>query len=141
MEISQHYSSYPKPTLIVITNNELARVCKASDRTIDEIARIEVPLEKPNQRATGSTNSAPPDLDAMKEHNQMELYKSLSELLLKELKNDIDQILFCAPEIHKNTLLNAMHTDVQKAVKEVVPKNLASLPLDQIVRILNEHRG
>lgn len=141
MEISQHYSAYPKPTLIVITNNELARICKVNDRTIEEIERLEVPLEKPDHRAVGGPNSAPPDIDAMKEHNQMELYKALSELLLKQIQTDVAEILFCAPEIHKNTLMNAMHSDVQKAVKEIVPKNLASLPLDQIVRILNEHRG
>lgn len=139
MQISEHYVNYPKRTLIVLTNNELAKLLLVNDREVDEIALLKVDTEIPEERSSGTANSAPPDIDEIKRHSRMELYKQLSDKLMKSRK-DVEEIILCAPEANKNELLDAMHTDIQQLVKEVVPKNLASLPLDQVVRILQESR-
>ena len=140
MQISEHYLGYPKKTLIVVTNNELAKIFSALEREVEELDLLEVTTEKPEFRADGTPNSAPPDIDEMKRHSRMELYANLSKRLQKLLKKGNKEIILCVPEASKNELAEAMHTDVMKAVKEVVPKNLASLQLDQIIRILQEAR-
>ncbi len=141
MIISQHYLGYPKKTLIVVTNNELAKIYSAHEREVEEFDVLEVKPEKPEERASGTPNSAPPDVDELKRNSRMELYSDLSKRLQKLLKKDYEQIILCAPEASKNELAEAMHTDVAELISEVVPKNLASLPLDQIIRILQETRA
>ena len=77
----------------------------------------------------------------MKRHIRLELYKEVSDHLLGLLKGDIEEIIICAPEVYKNELAEALHSQVMAKVKDVVPKNLASLKLDQIIRILQENRA
>ena len=138
MHISEHYSDYPEKTLIVVSNNEMAKILAAHVREVEEIDVLEVTTEHPNDRATGGPNSAPPDLDAMKAHSRQELYADLSKRLLALTLKGHEQIILCSPEANKNEILEAMHTDVKNKVIAVVPKNLAQLPLDQIIRILQE---
>lgn len=141
MIISQHYLGYPKKTLIVVTNNEMAKIFSAYEREVEELKILEVEIEKPEARASGTPNSAPPDIDEIKKRNRLDLYSQLSDELQTLIKTGHEQIILCAPEASKNELAEAMHTDVTAVVNEVVPKNLASLPLDQIIRILQETRA
>lgn len=141
MQISQHYLGYPKKTLIVVTNNELAKLFSAHEREVEELEVMELSVEKPEHRAEGGANSAPPDIDEMKRHTRGELYSQLSSKLMELLKGDHEEIVLCAPEALKNEIHDAMHTDVKAAISELVPKNLASLPLDQIIRILQETKS
>ena len=66
MQISQHYLPYPKKTLIVVTNNELAKVLWVHDREIDELLTMEMPKDDGDFKATGTPHSAAPDFDEMK---------------------------------------------------------------------------
>ncbi|MCH8049329.1 host attachment protein [Patescibacteria group bacterium] len=141
MQISQHYVGYPKKTLIVISNNELAKIYSAFEREVEELEMLEVKTEPPQSRATGTPNAAPPDIDQMKKHSRLELYASLSDRLHHLLKHDYEEVVLCVPEASKNEIIEALHSDVRKKIKEVVPKNLASLPLDQIIRILQETKA
>jgi hypothetical protein len=140
MKFSQHYLGYTEKTLIVVTNNEVAKLYGAFDRDVEEVKTLEFEFEAPEARASGTPNSAPPDLDELKKHNRHELYASLSRALKSQIKKGYKDILLCVPEAYKNEIVDAMHTDVMKAVIEVVPKNLASLQLDQIIRILQEKK-
>lgn len=140
MKFTQHYLGYPEKTLIVVTNNEVAKLYSALEREVEEIEVLESETEAPERRASGTPNSAPPDLDELKKHNRQELYSMLSKTLQSQLKKGYKEIVLCAPEAYKNEIIEAMHTDVMNAVNEVVPKNLASLPLDQIIRILQEKK-
>ncbi len=138
MHISEHYSDYPEKTLIVVTNNDMAKILHAYEREVEEKEVLMVDTESPKDRSSGTANSAPPDTDAMKAHARRELYKELSDKLMLLLKKGYKQIILCAPEACKHEIADAMHTDVKLAVTAVVPKNLASLPLDQVIRILQE---
>lgn len=141
MIISEHYLGYPKKTLIVVTNNETAKIFSAFERDVEELDVIEIEFEKPERRSSGTANSAPPDTDEIKKHIRSELYATLSKRMQGLLNDGFETIILCVPEVSKNEIIEAMHTDVMKAVEETVPKNLASLPLDQIIRILQEARG
>ena len=141
MQISEHYSDYPEKTLVVVTNNEMVKILSAHEREVEEIAVVNVSTAKPEERASGTPNSAPPDLDEMKTHARQELYKKLSKKLIKLIKDDYNHIILCSPEANKNEMVEQMHPDVMVAVDAVVPKNLASLPLDQIIRILQETKS
>lgn len=140
MKISDHFLGYPKQTILVVTNNELAKLYRGFEREVTELEVIEAMLEKPAERAAGTANAAPPDVDELKRRNRFELYARLSERLQDLLRGEAEEIVMCAPEAYKNEIVEAMHTDVQKAIVELVPKNLASLPLDQVIRILQESK-
>ncbi len=141
MQISNHYLGYPKRTLVVVTNNELAKIYRAFEKEIEEIHVLEGEQIDIDQRGSGTANDGPPHTDEIRKHIRNDLYKALSDKLMEYLQGDDEEIILCAPEAHKNACVDGMHTDVMKAVKEVVPKNLASLPLDAVVRILQETRA
>ncbi|PIQ67335.1 hypothetical protein CO173_04325 [Candidatus Uhrbacteria bacterium CG_4_9_14_3_um_filter_41_35] len=142
MQISDHYLAYKEKTLLVVTNNELAKIYSVFERDVEELRTLKVKSAKPDERAGGTANSAPPDLDEVKKHDRLELYKSLNKLLFKLIKEDYKKIIICVPEAHKNEIVEEMHQDVKKLIGEnVVPKNLASLPLDQMMRILQESKA
>lgn len=140
MQISNHYLGYPKRTLIVVTNNELAKIYRAFEKEIEEIEVIEGEEAASDGRGSGTANDGPPRTDEVRKHIRSDIYKALSNKLMEYIQGDDEEIILCAPEAHKNACVAEMHTDVMKAVKEVVPKNLASLPLDAVVRILQETR-
>lgn len=134
MQISDHYPSFPKKTLLVLTNNELARLYTLIERDIDELSVIETPDIEP-----AATPASPADLDAAKHHRRVELYNALAIALRHEVEhNDVVDIILCAPEANKNDLTAALAPDILKRIKTVVPKNLASMELVQVVRILFE---
>lgn len=141
MQISEHYLGYPKETLIVVTNNHQAKLLKAHDREIEEFEVLAADEREADERASGTANAAPPETDEERQHDRKELYHQLSDRLLELVHEGTEHIVLCAPEALKNQITDAMHTDVMKCVDEVVPKNLASLELDQIVRILQEKRA
>ncbi|MFH1711846.1 MAG: hypothetical protein ABH846_01255 [Patescibacteria group bacterium] len=138
MKISEHYVGYPKKTLIVVTNNELAKIFGANEKEVEELEILNVTTQRPEERASGTPNSGPPDIDEMKRHSRVELYSNLNARLQNLLKQDYKVIVLCVPEALKNEITEALHTDVKNSISELVPKNLASLPLDQIIRILQE---
>lgn len=141
MEISTHYLPYPKKTLIVVTNNELAKIYRAFEREIEEIDLIEGEEIISDGRGSGTRNDGPPNTDEIRKHIRNDIYKALSKKLLLLLQTGDEEIVLCAPEAFKNDLIEHMHTDVMRSVVETVPKNLASLPLDAIIRILQETRA
>jgi len=142
MQISNHYLPYEKKTLIVLTNNELAKILKAEEREVEEFEAHEITTELPeNERGGGTPNAGPANTEEIKRHGRLELYKNLSKRLQQLLKDGHEEIVLCAPEVHKNEIMEAMHTDVQASIQEVVAKNLAMLPLDAVIRILHETRG
>lgn len=139
MRISDHYRPFEKKVLIAVTNNERARLIKAEDRDVEEIDVIETPETAPRERVTAPHVHAEPDVDAMKAHRLTELYSALSKRLLELVEHDgYKQLIICVPEVNKNIFHASLHADVNKHVKEIVPKNLASMELNHIVRILLE---
>lgn len=134
MQISGHYPAFPKKTLLVLTNNELAKIFVLEEREITPVAVIETADIEP-----AGPLPTPADLDAAKLHRRHELYHALSlDLLTRVDTEGVVDIILCAPEANKNDLLAALHANVAKRVKSVVPKNLASMDLVQVVRILFE---
>lgn len=140
MQISQHYLPYLKKTVLVVTNNELAKLFSLLNREIIELKILEMPEDETEIKPSGTPNAGPIDIDSLKRHKRLELYKKVDLNLQKLLKKGFEQVILCAPETNKNELAEAMHSDVTMNVVEVVPKNLASLPLDAVVRILQETR-
>lgn len=134
MQISEHYPAFPQKTLLVLTNNELARLYILHDREITDCDVIETPEPKPLDRL-----STPSDLDAAKQHRRDMLYGKLSkELLALIATHEIEDVLLCAPEANKNDLIAMLHPDINRRVTSVIAKNLASMELPQVVRILFE---
>lgn len=135
MRISDHYVPFKKKTLIVVTNNERARLLKADDREVEEIETIDTPDTVISDRP----NEIDMDFDQMKIHRLKELYRALSDRLLDLVQHDgYEKVIACVPEVNKQHFTNDMHTDVQKKIDEIIPKNLASMDLNNIVRILIE---
>jgi len=137
MQFSVHYPPFAKKTLIALTNNERARLLSAQDRTVEEIDVIDSPETVSEGRARGANVSIEQDYDAIKEHRLTHLYGSLSDRMRQLLDHDGYEIaVICVPEANKNSFSNAMHPDVLKRIEDVIPKNLCSMDLNNVVRIL-----
>jgi stalled ribosome rescue protein Dom34 len=140
MQISNHYAPYEKKTLVVVTNNEVAKIFELQDREINLVSEIKAQEIEKVGRSSGKINDGPKDFDEEKRLTRVLMYKDLSEHLLGKIQKEQLDLILCAPEAYKNEIFEQMHSQVQKVAKEIVPKNLASLPLDQIIRILQEIR-
>jgi hypothetical protein len=140
MHISEHYRDYPKKTLIVLVNHEHARILSAFEREVEEIVHLEEIPDLPEEGVPGTPSAVAADIDATKKESRHVLYKRLEKKLTILLSDEHEAIILCAPEAKKNEIVEAMHPDVMNAVSDVVPKNLASLQLDQVIRILQEKR-
>jgi hypothetical protein len=135
MRISDHYSPFTKKTLIVVTNNERARLFKASEREVEEIETV----DSPDTAETDRVSETDVDFDQMKINRLKELYHALSKRLLEMVDHEgYETIIACVPEVNKSHFISDMHTDVQKHISDMVPKNLASMDINNIVRILVE---
>lgn len=138
MQFSVHYPPFAQKTLIALTNNERARLLLAQDRSVEEVEVIETP-ETQTGKAKGANGNIEQDYDALKEHRLSHLYSSLSERMRNMLDNEgYERAVICVPEANKNTFSSSMHPDVLKRVDDVVPKNLCSMDLPNVVRILIE---
>ncbi|MFH1611032.1 MAG: hypothetical protein ABIA83_00305 [Patescibacteria group bacterium] len=140
MQISHHYSPYEKKTYVAVTNNEIAKLFVIVDHDMEPLHEIHAKEIDHEGVPSGTANDGPKDFDEEKRLTRVLMYKELSAYLLKLMKKEPVDLIICAPEAYKNEIFEHMHTDVQKSAKEIVPKNLASLPLDQIIRILQEIR-
>lgn len=139
MKISDHYRPFEQRTVIAVTNNEKARLLKAEGREVEEIEIIDTPEIAPVERSMSKHGSGEADFDAMKIHRLKELYSSLSERLRDMLDHEgYVQAVVCVPEVNKNVFTEHVPHDMQKKITEVVPKNLASMDIPHIIRILLE---
>lgn len=136
MRISDHYSPYADNTYIVVSNSHLARLFKAADREVEEIEVLELAAKEHNKEHLAY--SADPE-----EHDQqarINLYQRLSKHL-DEMVPHPEHLVICVPEANKHELVAALAKYVQKDEENIIPKNLASLPIDAIVRILQERQS
>ncbi len=139
MRISDHYRPFAKKTLIAVTNNESARLLSAIEREVEEIDEITTPANSKRERVTSARAVGQPSFDNMKDHRLIELYHKLEERLQELLKSDrFETVIVCVPEVNKNIFIEHLHSDLAKKIDEVIPKNLASMEVGHIVRILLE---
>lgn len=138
MQISEHYPAFATRTLLVLTNNELAKLYQGEGREIMEYEIIDTAVQKALPQDGRKDGIAMKDPDAEKRQRLVELYGRLNARLQELITKGFDDIILCAPEANKNELVAALHPDVEKRVKSVVPKNLASMELSHVIRILFE---
>lgn len=139
MQISDHYRPFEKKVVIAVTNNERARLLRAEGRDVEEIEVLETPEIAPTERSLSKHGQGEADFDAMKEHRLKELYSLLSDRLRQMLDHeDYVEAIVCVPEVNKNAFVEHLAPDMQKKISEVIPKNLASMDIPHIVRILLE---
>ncbi len=135
MEISGHYRPFEHKTLIAVTNNERARLFCAYGRMIDEIGAVTTP----EIAISHASNNPEAEADAAKEQRLTELYTGLSEKLRRLLDKDgYATAIVCVPEVNKGIFAEKMPADILKRIQDVIPKNLASMDVPHIVRILLE---
>lgn len=138
MQISEHYPAFSKRTLLVLTNNEIAKLYAGEGREVEEYEVIDTAEPKLSPQDGRKDGIAMVDADAVKHQRLVTLYGLLNARLLELLGKNFDEAILCAPEANKNELVSALHPDVEKRLKSVVPKNLASMELAHVIRILFE---
>ena len=127
MEISEHYPPFSKKTLIVVTNNDSARLFRVEKRSMEQIKTLG---RKPKEEM-----QEPYTIE-----ERQKLYQQINRQIKKHLKADYEDITLCAPEVRREPLMAELDKEVLEIVGEIVPKNLASLDESQIMRILQEGR-
>lgn len=132
MVISQQYPPITDRTLIVVLDNHKARFISAHEREVDEHDALSLYSE----------DIAPSD-----DELQLLFIKTLQRTLATVKKDHFIKVVLCFPEINRPLLLKTCETHyqdfsllVEKKIVRLVPKNLASMPLPQILRILLEDR-
>jgi len=139
MRISDHYRPFEKKVVIAVTNNERARLLCAEGREVDEVEVIETPELAAVERSMSKHGQGEADFDAMKLNRLKELYSALGERLRMMLEHEgYAEAIVCVPEVNKNHFADHMPNDMVKKITEVIPKNLASMDIPHIVRILLE---
>ncbi len=137
MQLSDHYRAYVTKTVIAVTNNECARLLCAEGREVTEIDVISTLATAPVERSMSKHGQGEADFDAMKLHRLKELYSALSERLRLMLDHEgYAEAVICVPEVNKNLFADSLPPDLQKKLVSIVPKNLASMDIPQIMRIL-----
>lgn len=125
--------------VIAVTNNERARLLCAEGREVDEVEVIETPELAAVERSMSKHGQGEADFDAMKLNRLKELYSALGERLRMMLEHEgYAEAIVCVPEVNKNHFADHMPNDMVKKITEVIPKNLASMDIPHIVRILLE---
>jgi hypothetical protein len=139
MQISDHYRAFEHKVVIAVTNNEKARLLRAEGREVEEVELIETPEIAPIERSMSKHGQGEADFDAMKDHRLKELYSALGDRLRLMLDHEgYAEAIVCVPEVNKNAFTEHLAGDMQKKISEVIPKNLASMDIPHIVRILLE---
>jgi len=139
MRFSDHYRPFEKKVVIAVTNNERARLLCAEGREVDEVEVIETPELAAVERSMSKHGQGEADFDAMKLNRLKELYSALGERLRMMLEHEgYAEAIVCVPEVNKNHFADHMPNDMVKKITEVIPKNLASMDIPHIVRILLE---
>lgn len=127
MELAAHFAAYPENSLIVVTNNEKARFITANGRDIQETDMLGADIE----------------VEGRDESEQLDDRSALYGALQKKLSSvapKFDHIFLCAPEALKDALLESVPKEACDKVSAVIPKNLAALDLESVMRILDESR-
>lgn len=133
--ISEHYLPYVEGTLIIVVSGSCARVFSAGGRSIEEIEGIEEVKADPAREKQLYAESRE---DEQEQNHRGILYKKLSHYLADKKPN---ALILCAPEAYQNEVKEALTKEQQERITQFVPKNLASLPIDAIVRILQEKQA
>lgn len=121
MEFADHYPDYPVPTLVILTNHNTARLLRVEGRTLNELSPITL--------SEGTYDSAT---------HRTELYQALNQAIEAQIAGGTQRVLLCAPEAFKDEILASLSASVRSHINDIVPKNLVSLEIDQVIRILSE---
>lgn len=126
MEFSEHYTPFAEKTLIVLTNNDQARLLSGLNRDVEEIDTLTISVPDRD------------DFDAYKAAQLAALGKSLTKRMQTAFsKEGFATGILCIPEVNREQLLSHMNKDaVEKC--ELVSKNLCAMELSVVVRILLE---
>lgn len=135
MQISDHYLPYAPNTYIVVASADRARVLVASDRSVEETKMFEAKKHE-HDREHGHFEDG--SQDSADEQSRRALYQELGKYLVSM---NPDSIVLCIPEAHSQQVQEQLPKAVVEKVSHLIPKNLASLPIDAIIRILQERQA
>lgn len=135
VQISDHYLPYLEGTLIVVASGEHVRILEAKGRDVVELDKLDASSwqgEREKQLYAASHE------DEQERQYRLHLYSALRAYLEKKHPS---AIVMCAPEVYQNEVKDALSNEQRDLITQFIPKNLASLPIDAIVRILQEKQA
>lgn len=138
MQLSENYRAFEKVTMIVVINSQKARFIKAEGRDLNEVNELERGERKNEGRPGLGPNAGPLDEDAQEKEDVKRFFKEVGEYLQSKLSADIEELIIAVPDFHMNLVENCLHPDTKAKVKEMVNKNLASLEVSAIAKIILE---
>ncbi len=144
MHIPVQLHPFPSATLIIVTNNEQAKMYRAADREIELIRHISTKADKLEKdrnavkRGDGSMGSAEQE-DDRKEWSREHLYESLNKDLMRRWQNkEFETLVFTVPHEHLEELKESLHIDLLKRTQVFVPKNLMGEELIDLIGHVQE---
>jgi hypothetical protein len=161
MKISKDFRPFTKPTIIVLTDQEKAKIFLAQNRQLEEITTLTTEAEritdteamtgegpythnKPKKKAGGQNESFTgqgPYLASTPEKREHDhhmihdhLYPMLNDDLMKRLQNkEFEELIIFVNEMNKNILEEQLH-DYLKQRLTVIPAEVTKEPMDKILQ-------
>ena len=138
MQLSENYRAFEKMTMIVVINSQRARFIKAEGRDLNEVNELERGERENEGRPGLGPNAGPLDEDAQEKEDVKRFFKEVAEYLQKKLPADVENLIIAVPDFHMNLLEENLHPDTKAKILEMVNKNLASLEVSAIAKIILE---
>ena len=142
MHIPEELSSFAKPTLLVVSDNEHALFFSIQDRELTASGTIELHYpDKDDTQRTSGRSAGGRHFAEQSEKLEDEGEHRFAHLLAKELherlqKGTYEEFMLTAPQERLHEFTNALHTDVKaKLVKTYGKQVTKENPIDILKRI------
>jgi protein required for attachment to host cells len=133
MLISEHYRPYFQKTFILVCDSHQAKFFSAENREVLEINQLKKDI------ADSSSLISPDEKENLEKVDTLKFFKVIANELDK-MADQCQEIVIVVPDLHKNQLSSELSDKVLAKSKELICKNLASLEIDAIMRIIQEVR-
>jgi len=144
MQISSPLRPFKKPTLVVVTNTQKAKLFLANDWEINEIGIIDTAediKQEKNDRENLSDSGSGRNEPCIKKNHLIKdhFYHLLNEDLMRRLQNnEFEALAFTVPEELESELKECLHIQLLKRTTVFVPKNLMKDDLLDILTHIQE---
>jgi len=145
MQIPSELHPFEKPTFIVVTNTLKAKLFLAKDRSVEEIAVIDVTSDLKNESSDREklvdSGAGGKDFNNKKDHiTKDHFYHALNKDLMRRLQNnEFEALAFTVPEDLENELKECLNVQLLKRAAAFVPKNLMNDDLIDIITVVQEN--
>jgi len=146
MHIPEQFLSYDKKTLLLVCDKKIAKLYTAFDREFQSLEQLEndrLSLDDTERytAAIAEGKLTKGQDESLKDREGQTFYKHLAQVLFtKKQEGLFDTLILVVPQDDKNSLVGALHPEVEKTLDRVIGKQLTKVSEDQLVEKVDAER-